>query len=61
MPTQTVKATLSIGDKSDGKSLSGVYISGQDYLCLSLNAVDAKASDAVKSSGSFILILRRQR
>lgn len=57
---QTVKAALSVGDKTSDKSLSGVYIAGQDYLCLSLNAPDSKG-DEKKSSGSFILILRRQR
>lgn len=63
---QTVKAALSVGDKASDKSLSGVYIAGQDYLCLSMNlpSTDRKGdekADAKKSSGSFILILRRQR
>lgn len=63
---QTVKAALSVGDKASDKSLSGVYIAGQDYLCLSLNppSTDRKSdekADAKKSSGTFILILRRQR
>lgn len=59
---QTVKVS---GTGKDGKGeMSGVYILGQDYLCLSLNAGkgDAPAkADAKKSSGDFILILRRQR
>jgi hypothetical protein len=63
---QTVKGELSIGGKvsEEGKSLSGVYIAGQDYMCLSLNpggGKEGKATDASKSSGAFILILRRQR
>lgn len=58
---QSVKGTLVVG-KEEGKALSGVAIIGQDYLCLSMNADKAKASDDPKaSSGSFILILRRQR
>ena len=52
---QTVKAS---GLSKDGKA-SGVYILGQDYLCLSLNSTAGKGDG--KSSGSFILILRRQR
>jgi predicted RecA/RadA family phage recombinase len=53
-PHQTVKAK---GEKEH----TGVYILGQDYLCVSLN--DAKDGDKGrgKSSGSFILILRKQR
>ena len=59
---QKMTAKLSVGkDGGGGKDLSGVYIAGQDYLALSLNAADAKASDTAKSSGSLILILRRQR
>jgi hypothetical protein len=52
-PHQTVKA--------EGENeYTGVYIHGQDYLCLSLN--DAKGeSKSGQSSGSFILILRKQR
>ncbi len=59
---QTVKATLVVG-KEEGKPLSGVFIAGQDYLCVSLNADAAKkdGDDLKGSSGSFILILRRQR
>lgn len=66
---QTVKASLAIGGKvpDEGKGLSGVYIYGQDYLCISLNSgaakkgEEAKSGDGTKSSGNFILILRRQR
>lgn len=54
-PHQTVKA--SGGEEGgDGKERSGVYVAGQDYLCISLGG-----GDAGRSSGSFILILRRQR
>ena len=63
-PLQTVKATMSAGGKEAGDtgSMSGVFIAGQDYLCLSLNAGGAKGEKAAtKSSGAFILILRRQR
>jgi hypothetical protein len=61
---QKLTATLSVGGKAaaEGKSLDGVFIAGQDYLCLSLNAA-GKGGDA-KGGGSkpaFILILRRQR
>jgi hypothetical protein len=59
---QTVKVS---GAGKDGKGeLSGVYVLGQDYFCLSLNPGkgDAPAkADVKKSSGDFILILRRQR
>jgi hypothetical protein len=60
---QKLTGKLAVGtDTGDGKALSGVYIAGQDYLALSLNTGDVGAkSDAPKSSGSFILILRRQR
>jgi hypothetical protein len=57
---QTLTATL----KADGKDLgafSGVCIQGQDYLCLSLNSDTAKGADKTTSSGTFILILRKQR
>ncbi len=57
---QTVKAKLTIGKEAQGKSLSGGYIAAQDYLCLSLNG-EGKEGDNKGSSGSFILILRRQR
>ena len=51
-PHQTVKA-------EGEKEYSGVYIHGQDFLCLSLN--DAKDPDKARgeSSASFILILRK--
>ena len=61
---QKLTASLSVGGKAaaEGKSLDGVFIAGQDYLCLSLNSPgkggDAKAGGA---KPSFILILRRQR
>jgi hypothetical protein len=59
---QSAKATLMIGKDAEGKSLAGVCIASQDYLCLSLNASsDKKDNDNKGSSGSFILILRRQR
>ena len=59
---QTVKVS-GVGGKDAKGEMSGVYILGQDYVCLSLNAKgDAPAkADAKKSSGDFILILRRQR
>lgn len=63
---QTVKVT-GAGGKDAKAEMSGVYILGQDYLCLSLNpAGDKKADPPAKadkkaSSGAFILILRRQR
>ena len=57
---QSVTANLKAGGKDLG-ALSGVYILGQDYLCLSLNSDTAKAADKTTSSGSFILILRKQR
>jgi hypothetical protein len=60
---QTVKVS-GAGAKGSGE-MSGVYIASKDYLCLSLNHAGkrtgtAKADDK-KSSGEFILILRRQR
>ena len=59
--SQSVKATLVVG-KEDGKALNGVFIASQDYLCVSLNADAAKKDVDLKgSSGSYILILRRQR
>jgi hypothetical protein len=57
---QTLKASLKAGGKDLG-SLSGVFISGQDYLCLSLNPDMAKEGASSTSSGAFILILRKQR
>ena len=56
---QTVTAEMKAGGKDLGK-LSGVFISGQDYFCLSLNSEAAKENKTT-SSGAFILILRRQR
>jgi hypothetical protein len=60
---QKLTGKLALGkDASEGKALAGVFIAGQDYLALSLNTGDAGAkSDTPKSSGSYILILRRQR
>lgn len=61
-PGQTVKATGSGGKGGKDTELSGVYIAGQDYFCLSLNHADAKApADGKKSSSEFIIILRKQR
>jgi hypothetical protein len=58
---QKLTATLTVG-KEAGKSLSGVYIAGQDYMAVSLNPGEGGAKDgAGKSSGAYILILRRQR
>ena len=58
---QTVKATAKGGEGGAAAgSHSGVYIASQDYLCLSLNA-DGKDKARGSSSGSFILILRKQR
>jgi hypothetical protein len=57
---QTATASLKAGGKDLG-TLSGVYIAGQDYLCLSLNPEASKEGDATSSSGTFILILRKQR
>jgi hypothetical protein len=74
-PHQTVKAVVSVDkkDEKDENTYSGVYIAGQDYFCLSLEGTgkkekkegedkDAKAEPAKgTSSGSFIMILRRQK
>lgn len=57
---QKLTATLTVGKEGTGKSLSGVYIAGQDYMALSLNGEGAK-DGAGKSSGAYILMLRRQR
>lgn len=55
-PHQTIKA------KGEGdKDYTGVYILGQDYLCVSLNDAKDKGKGRGQSSGSFILILRKQR
>lgn len=62
-PLQTVKAAMTVGGKQAGDkgAFSGVYIAGQDYLCLSLNPGEKGEKAAGKSSAEFILILRRQR
>jgi hypothetical protein len=63
---QTVKVS-GVGGKDAKGEMSGVFIIGQDYLCLSLNSTGGKGgdppakADAKKSSGDFIIILRRQR
>ncbi len=54
---QTVKA---VGEGETKGEYSGVYILGKDYLCLSLNAKEGDKGRG-ESSGSFILILRKQR
>jgi hypothetical protein len=51
-PHQTVKAK---GDQE----FTGVYIHGQDYLCISLNSAKDASEGRGQSSGSFILILRK--
>jgi hypothetical protein len=56
-PHQAVKA---IGEGETKGEYSGVYILSQDYLCLSLNAKEGDKGRG-ESSGSFILILRKQR
>ena len=53
-PHQTVKA------EGEGE-FSGVYIHGQDYLCVSLNDAKDEKKGRGQSSSSFILILRKQR
>jgi hypothetical protein len=53
-PHQTIKA------KGEG-DYTGVYILGQDYLCVSLNEARDEDKGRGQSSGSFILILRKQR
>jgi hypothetical protein len=69
-PNQTVRAKFSGGGArgrgGPGKGgYHGVYIASRDYLCLSLNpGMPGRAAAEGKhgpSSGSFILILRRQR
>jgi hypothetical protein len=54
---QAVKAT---GEGETKGEFSGVYILSQDYLCISLNAREGDKGRG-ESSGSFILILRKQR
>ena len=66
---QTVKVSGAAGkDPPKGAGeMSGVYIAGKDYLCLSLNPAAKGGDPAAKgdgkkaSSGAFIIILRRQR
>ena len=53
-PHQTVKA------EGEGE-FRGVYIHGQDYLCVSLNDAKDEKKGRGQSSASFILILRKQR
>jgi hypothetical protein len=55
---QTVEATR----EGQEKPVRGVYVAGQDYLTLSLEAPEGKKSNAKErgSSGDFILILRKQ-
>ncbi len=63
-PGQTLKATT--GGK-DEAAAEGVYIAGQDYLCVSLTggafaaAKDDKDKPAKAGGPDFILILRKQR
>jgi hypothetical protein len=64
-PNQTLTAKVSEEGKG-AKTHKGVYIAGQDYLCISLVTGDGKAKGAgagegSRSSGDFIVILRRQR
>lgn len=54
---QHQKLEVTVGSGEKAKAKSGVYILGQDYLCISLS----RGGDAHTSSGDFILILRRQR
>lgn len=56
-PHQMVKAA---GEGETKGEYSGVYILSRDYLCLSLNAKEGDKGRG-ESSGSFILILRKQR
>jgi hypothetical protein len=53
-PHQTLKA-------KGEHDYTGVYILGQDYLCVSLNDAKGEGKGRGQSSGSFILILRKQR
>jgi hypothetical protein len=70
-PRQTLKASISTTAKEssgnrqeskerDARSRTGVYIAGQDYLCISLED-GQEAKDRKGSSGSYILVMRRQR
>ncbi|MBX9585403.1 MAG: hypothetical protein K2X87_34280 [Gemmataceae bacterium] len=64
-PYQTVKVTGAGGKGSDKGEMSGVYIAAQDYFSVSVSPTGRKGAaadgDGKKSSGEFILILRRQR
>jgi hypothetical protein len=69
------QAAAAAGNQPAGKECTGVFIAAQDYFCVSLRShkkgaaaaaeeEEAKPKDdksPMKSSGSFILILRRQR
>jgi hypothetical protein len=55
-PHQTVKGSFEGGKK---EAQGGVYIAGQDYFSISLGGPAGKGD--ARSSGSFILILRRQK
>jgi hypothetical protein len=57
-PNQTLEAA-GAGEPS-AKPLTGVYIAGQDYLCISIGPAPREGGNMGPSSGSFILILRRQ-
>jgi hypothetical protein len=74
-PRQTLKASITTTPKEssqdskqskekDTRSMTGVCIAGQDYLCISLDGGDESgkgAKDRKRSSGLYILIMRRQR
>jgi hypothetical protein len=53
-PHQTVKA-------EGEREFNGVYIHGQDDLCISVNGAKDDKKDRGQSSASFILILRKQQ
>jgi hypothetical protein len=61
-PNQTVEATRTGEGGSAGKTLRGVFVAGQDYLTISLEAPEGRKAPASgrASSGDFILILRKQ-
>jgi hypothetical protein len=52
-PRQTVEATRTDDGGAGGKAHQGVYIAGQEYLCISLEGAGGSGPD-------FILILRKQ-
>jgi hypothetical protein len=77
-PHQTLRASFEGGERSGGNGggeHAGVYIAGQDYLCISLTGGEGRGEgrregrgeragaggERGHSSGHFILILRRQR